>query len=86
LPWLRELDVPGRLVGRSGKVLTLGGWQACRSYLAKAKPRLATLTFLNLAAGALAAAVAAGPRSAVPVCWTPFKFGSISAMKTFSTK
>ena len=35
--------------------------KACRSYLAKAKPRLATLTFLNLAAGALAAAVAAGP-------------------------
>lgn len=28
LPWLRELGVPARLVGRSGKVLTLGGWPA----------------------------------------------------------
>ena len=35
--------------------------KVCRSYLAKAKPRLATLTFVNLAAGALATAVAAGP-------------------------
>lgn len=28
LPWLRELGVPARLVGRSGRVLTLGGWPA----------------------------------------------------------
>jgi hypothetical protein len=35
--------------------------KACRSYLAKVKPRFAVLTVTNLAAGALAAAVAAGP-------------------------
>jgi len=33
---------------------------SARSYLAKTEPRLATLTFVNLAAGALATAVAAG--------------------------
>jgi hypothetical protein len=35
--------------------------QSCRQYLAKVRPRFAALTILNLATGALAAAVAAGP-------------------------
>ena len=35
--------------------------KACRSYLAKVKPQFTALTYVNLVAGALAAAVAAGP-------------------------
>lgn len=35
--------------------------RACRSYLAKVVPRSAALTYMNIAAGAFAAAAAAGP-------------------------